>query len=300
MRYLIFLSFVINIGCKEEHASLVLIGNIDNKVNGKITLNQINDNLKGTFYNLDNDTNIELRGTIKGNVVNLEEYSNLGKISGFFEGTLKGNVYAGNWLSPNKKTKTPFHFKIKGLKTKISKETLHSKNNDETLMIPNLKKAYSKWFNKKTTSDKEFFTNDECMKERYDMTSERINTKRYGTVLDYYENPEFIIGHINDDKYKDAVLNFESYYCGGNGFWAINLIFISNELGEYTVFYNPDLDFDTDENIGMEYIESIKNKTIVGKQLKAINGRHPDFYRDFEIKFQEGKFWSKYYELKER
>lgn len=89
------------------------IGNIDNKVNGEIRISNIDNNIEGSFHNLDNNSEIKLKGKIIKNKLSLSEYANDNVISGYFEGVIRNNTYKGSWFNTDKTIEVPFNFKLK-------------------------------------------------------------------------------------------------------------------------------------------------------------------------------------------
>lgn len=273
---LIILSTLTFISCSKK-SDLILIGNINNKVNGKIVLTKKGNILEGTFFNLDNEKKIKLIGTIVKNKIDLQEYSQGNTLSGFFEGTLNNSVFKGMWLNESKKKKVPFHF--------LLKENLNDKNRfDLNTKVSNLEEAYSKWYIQKTEIDYEFEKLKDCNdKNGYWETGNERNTK-YGTLIP--EKIDFIKGNINNDGYIDAVANIDSPFCGGNRSKAICLIFISNTKGEYDIFYNSNLEFEYETEL-----DTIINNTIKGNHFEHGNfNNHRTSVRPININYSNGKF----------
>lgn len=107
--YLIVL-FVTLFSCKKKENIKIYFGNINNKVNAKITLKQKENDIVGTFFDLDKQKEIQLKGILIDNKLTLQEYSNENKITGFFEGVIKNDTINGHWLNTKKTIKVPFLF----------------------------------------------------------------------------------------------------------------------------------------------------------------------------------------------
>ncbi|MCT4697548.1 hypothetical protein [Tenacibaculum haliotis] len=128
--YLIVL-FVTLFSCKKEENVKIYFGNIDNKVNAKITLEQKENDIVGTFYDLDKKKELKLKGILIDNKLTLQEYSNVNKITGFFEGVIKNDTFKGHWLNTKKTIKVPFLFSS----NLVQKETEEKKIINEEVIV---------------------------------------------------------------------------------------------------------------------------------------------------------------------
>ncbi len=100
----------------ENTNEIYLRGSINHKVYGEIIVEILGDEkVEGTFTNNVSKKTITVKGKhIRGSngtdTLNLEEYEEQDKLSGYFEGTLIDGIYKGYWISPDRKTKVPFVF----------------------------------------------------------------------------------------------------------------------------------------------------------------------------------------------
>ncbi|MCD8423576.1 hypothetical protein [Tenacibaculum finnmarkense] len=99
--------------CKKNSEKMVFWGNINNKVNGKIELIKNINEVTGQFLNLENDSKLELKGTIIDDNLIFNEFQKNNKISGTFEGKIKEDTYEGYWFNRAKTVKVPFTFRQK-------------------------------------------------------------------------------------------------------------------------------------------------------------------------------------------
>lgn len=97
-------------------------GAINKKLKGSIYFFLDDNKVVGTFINAKTGKEIKLKGSyVSGffgtDTLNIEEYEQGDKLSGYFEGTIntikskKEYGYKGFWISPNQKTRVPFEFK---------------------------------------------------------------------------------------------------------------------------------------------------------------------------------------------
>ena len=130
---LISINLILN-SCSDK-PDIVLIGNIDNKVTGKIELTEQGDLIQGVFIDLDNNKKIKLKGIKVNNKMNIQEFAKKNKVTGFFEGKLDNNIYKGFWLNPKRTKKIPFLFSLKNTNNKktLNISNSYSNNIDDIL-----------------------------------------------------------------------------------------------------------------------------------------------------------------------
>ncbi|MFN8393850.1 MAG: hypothetical protein U0176_04165 [Bacteroidia bacterium] len=70
------------------------------------------DKITGTFENTDDQTELELRGTINGEYLRLEEFAEKDKLTGIFDGKYDGEEYLQGLTVPIGNGKCHFSFRI--------------------------------------------------------------------------------------------------------------------------------------------------------------------------------------------
>lgn len=81
--------------------SKVYEGQIDKQYEIVLKLNKKGDSLDGEYYYTKYNSTIQLKGTIKDNIVVLNEFDKNGNQTGVFNGELKENKIEGLWSKPN-------------------------------------------------------------------------------------------------------------------------------------------------------------------------------------------------------
>ncbi len=150
MRKLLFATMLMAFGCASQSEELIILeGNIDSKVNGRLELARSGDKITGTFENTDDQSKLELRGTINGEYLRLEEFAEKDELTGIFDGRYDGEEYSGDWISPNRKRKVPFFFSNLELSSPDEKPTTDGKEDATQAIV----KEFSKWAKHKNETE---------------------------------------------------------------------------------------------------------------------------------------------------
>jgi hypothetical protein len=103
---LFLISTLIITSCSDKNNSQVNFskvyeGQIDKQYEIVLKLNKKGDSLDGEYYYTKYNSTIQLKGTIKDNIVVLNEFDKNGNQTGIFNGELKDNKIEGLWSKPN-------------------------------------------------------------------------------------------------------------------------------------------------------------------------------------------------------
>jgi hypothetical protein len=99
---------VLPVGRIIQPQTKIFQGSINNKLPILMTIDFVDNKLKGTYYYMSKKIDIEIKGTIDSNNIMIEEFSGNTK-TGVFLGQLNEyNVINGQWTSPDGKKSFPF------------------------------------------------------------------------------------------------------------------------------------------------------------------------------------------------
>lgn len=218
---------------------LILIGNINHKVEGEFHLEINGKFIEGYFKNLQTKDKISIIGNKNKGLLRLEEYAENEKLTGIFIGQLNQGVYRGNWHSPDNSSIVPFEFRGKE-KSRIKRKDNRPVNaqTDSIKMVELFHPFYDSWRSKVIKSG-DFCSLKECTKvyENLEFYLEHDHFDYCNTSLPD-STAGFVYGDLNSDSYIDAASNVNIVSCiGGNArrFESVVLLFVSNKKGKYKV-----------------------------------------------------------------
>lgn len=293
MRKLLLAATLMVWGCASQVEELVILeGSIDSKIEGKLELAQNGDKITGTFENITENTKLELRGTISGEYLRLEEFTSKGKLIGVFDGKYDGEEYIGVWISPNRKRKTPFHF----FNHELSRldEEYTSEGDEEAPEV--IFKEYSKWAKQKNKT--EYCSPLRC-EEVLEMGRKGEYIDEGDCVMRLEEKTDLkhiLLGDINGDQKDDGIITAAFVACM-DGTWFINVasvgnlvVFVSNGSGGYDIYDEPKVIRD---EIELGSVTSIHDGYILarGAGMSEYASAHDfDITWKSKFKFENGQF----------
>lgn len=293
MRKVLFATMLLALGCVSQSEELIVLeGDIDSKVNGRLELARSGDKITGTFENTDDQTKLELRGTINGEYLRLEEFTEKDKLTGVFDGKYDGEEYSGDWISPNRKRKVPFFFSNHELSSRHEKPSPKGEE-DAAQTITN---EYSKWAKHKNETEY-------CSPLRCEEVLEKGRNGRdiqegdCGMRLEEEIAPkDILLGDINDDQKEDGIVTARFVPCM-DGTWFINvasvgnlLIFVSNSDGGYDIYDEPEA---IRKEIELGSVTAIDGRFILanGASMSGEASAHDfDISWKSKFKFENGRF----------
>lgn len=293
MKKLLFATMILILGCSAQQGELIILqGSIDSKVNGRLELTRNGDKIIGTFENTDDHTQLELRGTINGEFLRLEEFGEKDKLSGIFDGKYDGEEYSGDWVSPNRKRKVPFFFSNQG-HTSPEAEPSHNRETDTAQRIA---AEYRRWA--KEMNRTEYCSPLECEKVlELGRNGGQIKESDCGMRLDEEIAREHILlGDINGDGKEDGIVTGGFIACM-DGTWFVNVamvgelvVFLSNGNEGYEILDEPKVIRD---EIEMGRVIAIKDGIIYaeGGSISGESSMHDvDITWKSTFKYEKGKF----------
>jgi hypothetical protein len=292
IRFYLFVISLLFWGCASDSGEvLTLAGDIDKKVNGILHLTRSGDKITGTFENTDNHTHLELRGTIKGEYLRLEEFAEKDQLTGIFDGKFDGVEYSGEWISPNRKESVPFFFS--------NRESSSTEENAMTMKETGAAEAivnqYSKWA--KGMNQTEYCTPTKCQQTLENSRKElEFDEGCALSLVEEIDQKSILLGDINGDRIEDGIVTADLVACT-DGTWSTNalgvghlVIFISTDQGGYDIFSEPS---EIRKEIENGWVVSIENGEILAD---GASNSGETMYWDNDItwkskfKFKNGKF----------
>jgi hypothetical protein len=294
MKKLLFAAMLLAFGCASQSEELIILeGSIDSKVNGRLELARSGDKITGTFENTDENTRLELRGTINGEFLRLEEFAEKDKLTGIFDGKYDGEEYSGDWMSPNRKRKVPFFFSNREQSNPHEKPSPKGEENATQAIV----KEYSKWAKHK--NETEYCSPLRC----YEVLEKGrnggdIKEDDCGMRLEEEIDPkDILLGDINDDQKEDGIVTAAFAPCM-DGTWFINvaavgnlLVFVSNSDGGYDIYDEPEV---IRKEIELGSVTAIDSRFILanGASMSGEASAHDfDISWKSKFKFENGRFF---------